>query len=226
MIEALENRALMDAVMDHGALTVTGTDAADVITIRQQGNQLIVDQQSNRAESSFHGAFDMSDMYVVRVQTLGGNDQVRVDTTYTPFVFQIDGGRGNDELIGGSAMRNYLYGGDGNDTLVSLRSDGSLDGGAGNDRLIGGRGENVFRGGDGNDELIGEGDDYMHGGNGNDVLRGGDNSDRMYGEAGNDRLYGGGGPDRLSGGDGHDFGDGGSGTDWQDGTLERFVSIP
>ena len=96
------------------------------------------------------------------------------------------GGRGRDDLSGGS----------GNDELFGGRDGDHLNGGAGQDLLLGGK--------DG---------DHAYGGNGNDVLSGGLGMDRLYGEAGHDVLFGGRGSDFLQGGDGDDWIVGGKGRD-------------
>lgn len=91
---------------------------------------------------------------------------------------------------------NQLYGGGGNDLLVSGGGNDWLDGGEGNDRLSGGAGDDVLDGGTGNDRLSG--------GAGNDQLQGGDGKDRLSGGAGDDVLDGGAGNDLLKGGRGND----------------------
>ena len=67
---------------------------------------------------------------------------------------QLDGGNGNDELLGG-AGRDTLTGGNGNDELDGGAGDGRLFGGNGNDLLIGGLGDDVFQGDNGNDRYTG-----------------------------------------------------------------------
>lgn len=90
---------------------------------------------------------------------------------------QLQGGAGDDEVIGG----------DGND---------HLDGGGGSDRLYGEADDNMVQGGDGNDELYGgAGNDVLTGGLGNDVLQGGGGSDLFLFSrgVGADRIDGGAG---------------------------------
>jgi len=94
----------------------------------------------------------------------------------------VDGGAGNDWLIG-SVANDILRGGDGDDMLDSR---------AGNDILYGGNGDDTLGGGDGNDILYGgNGEDYLDGGNGDDVLYPGApgiGGDTLLGGAGNDRF--------------------------------------
>ena len=119
-----------------------------------------------------------------------------------------------DDLIAGSAARNFLYSGSGND---SLRGESGAD---------------TLEGASGNDELAGEGgNDRLFGGAGNDHLYGGDIStdadangnDQLFGEAGNDFLKGGLGADRLNGGAGNDTLLGGPPTDFGDDGVDTFV---
>nr|WP_222528509.1 calcium-binding protein [Azospirillum sp. 412522] len=147
----------------------------------------------------------------------------------------IDGGDGDDTLVGG-AFNDTLIGGSGGDSLVGGDGDdlfymdatGRIDGGAGLDTVyIQGNGdlflaihhagiERMFSGG-GNDRLFaiggpgavevdgGAGDDEITGSAFNDTLRGGDGNDSLYGEDGDDVLVGGSGEDNLSGGAGNDY---------------------
>lgn len=87
-------------------------------------------------------------------------------------------------------------------------------GGSGNDALYGRGGVDLLNGDDGNDRLFGEaGADQVSGGNGNDLLYGGADNDQLFGGAGVDTLYGEGGDDRLAGNDGADLLFGGAGAD-------------
>lgn len=78
----------------------------------------------------------------------------------------------------GSARKDLLTGGAGNDTLAGLAGNDVLRGGAGADRLSGGAGNDQLFGGAGSDNLTGEA--------GNDLLDGGAGADRMAGGVGND----------------------------------------
>ena len=111
----------------------------------------------------------------IRVDARRGDDRVRIDeangafTTTTPT--QLNGQRGNDTLIGGSA--DTLNGGDGNDTLV---------GGSGAETLIGGDGNDVADGNGGVDvALLGAGEDRF-------TWDPGDGSDVVEGQAGHDAM--------------------------------------
>ena len=109
-----------------------------------------------------------------------------------------------DRLVG-TAGRDVIRCGKGNDVVVAKGGDDYIDCGAGNDRVDGGWGDDEIRGAGGNDTLTGNrGDDEIVGGFGNDKLIGGAGADELSGGAGTDSLRGNGGRDRLSGGSGRD----------------------
>ncbi|MDO9437983.1 calcium-binding protein [Hydrogenophaga sp.] len=132
------------------------------------------------------------------------------------------GGTGNDTLYG-YAGSDRMYGEEGDDALFGHEGDDWIDGGVGRDLLLGGAGQDSLWGGAGDDQLIGdEGDDQLSGGVGNDVLFGklgndslwgDDGDDDLQGQEGNDNLVGGAGNDRMFGQVGNDVLWGGDGDD-------------
>jgi len=112
-------------------------------------------------------------------------------------------GQPGNESIRGTAIRDELYGGDGNDTIYGLDGD---------DILSGSNGQDIVYGGNGNDRIVE--------GAGNDVLYGQDGRDFLFGNTGNDILSGGTGDDILNGGLGADVLLGGTGND-----IFRFNSL-
>ena len=116
-----------------------------------------------------------------------------------------------------------VYGGAGNDTIVSAPISAgapctgecrhlgvgsqTFDGGSGNDVIFGDRGNDTLNGGEGEDSLYGGiGDDELHGGPGDDLLSGGFGADSIDGDAGDDFVRGDATLDRIrdSGGDAGD----------------------
>lgn len=179
------------------------------------------------------------DLESLRVSGLGGNDTIRATGTFNVNQVQLDGGDGND-LIVGSSGNDLLFGRAGNDTLQGLGGRDEIYGGDGDDTLQGGLGSDALYGEAGQDTLLGDEDsdalfggagddtldagvgvfgDVMHGDDGNDTLRGGDGLDILFGDDGADRLEGRGLSDILNGGLGDDTLVGGTGRDFLDGAA-------
>ena len=159
----------------HQALVVKGTAKSDRIALRQSAT----DRQTLEVDVGDNGSAEFrvarNRFRSIRVDARRGDDRVRIDeangafTTTTPT--QLNGQRGNDTLIGGSA--DTLNGGDGNDNLV---------GGSGAETLIGGDGNDVVDGNQGADvALLGAGDDRF-------TWDPGDGSDVVEGQAGHDAM--------------------------------------
>jgi Ca2+-binding RTX toxin-like protein len=133
-----------------------------------------------------------------------GNDIVTVEDPTTHSAALVFGGSGNDTIVTGVGA-DAINGGPGNDRLFGHDGPDSLNGGAGNDVVDGESGDDFVFGGDGKDNLKGEdGHDLLKGGNGNDLLSGGNQGDRLFGGAGKDTLHGNAGKDLLDGGEGDD----------------------
>jgi Ca2+-binding RTX toxin-like protein len=80
----------------------------------------------------------------------------------------IDGGGGNDRLVG-TRQFEILRGARGSDVLLAKAGDDVLKGGPGPDRLFGGRGSDILRGGPGRDLCRGgRGGEFL----GPDLIRG------------------------------------------------------
>jgi Ca2+-binding RTX toxin-like protein len=101
----------------------------------------------------------------------GGSGNDLIDMTSARFTYaavKIDGGIGNDWLLGNAGGDN-LIGRSGADYLKGYGGKDSLSGGNENDRLYGGQGYDKLNGGSGHDYLFGEfGRDALTGGKGND----------------------------------------------------------
>ena len=141
------------------------------------------------------------------------------------------GGAGNDSIDAGSAGQDAVDGGSGDDTIVT-HSAATVVGGAGNDLLTAKGGTLNGYGGAGNDTLTSvAGNDELFGEGGNDVLSSGAGDDLLDGGSGNDKLNGGDGSDVLIGGAGADTLTGGAGADVfvytydDDSTLKNFDVI-
>ncbi|MHC5541535.1 calcium-binding protein, partial [Singulisphaera rosea] len=111
---------------------------------------------------------------VFRIAGRQGDDRVKVDSTFTQRM-EIDGGAGNDTLIGGGGL-NTMWGDEGDDLLIGGKATNELHGGDGKDTLLGGAGADALFGETEDDILVGGGgSDFLYGGDGNDFIIGDSN---------------------------------------------------
>jgi Ca2+-binding RTX toxin-like protein len=179
----------LDVTRTQRPLVVRGTDCNDQIEVSEDSGGIV--RVTVNGTTRFY-----SGITAIRVEALGGNDQVRLEGLTASTL--VEGGAGNDKLDGSSVVvaRLELRGDAGND---------DLRGGANADYLIGGDGQDVLRGGGGADWIVGGLDkDVLFGDAGNDVLVGGEGNDVVKGGDGDDWLVRGPGCDNLDGGRGHD----------------------
>src|SRR5262245_7544596 len=188
---------------------VNGSNGDDVVGILGQNGLLSVAGLAALVNISTSEA---TDALIVR-GGIGNDNLSAVSLPAGSTVLTLDGGVGNDTLVG-SQGADFLLGGDGNDTLTGGASSDALFGGAGNDVYF------VESGGDGVIENANEGDDTIFS---NDHLRLSDNvenlvlqggadlqgygnslSNVLTGNAGNNILDGDAGADVMLGGAGND----------------------
>jgi len=135
-------------------LTITGSNAADDITISvnpANPNVLLVDFGSDGTPEQ---QLDRSTFDSLDVSLGNGDDRFTATGVTVPGSSTIDGGNGDDTLIG-TASADFLKGGNGNDFVA---------GGVGHDVAALDNGDDIFRWNNG------EGSDDVDGGSGNDVL--------------------------------------------------------
>jgi len=177
LIDNLEQRRLLSAVLASGVLTVTGAAKNDEISVSlsKDGTTLTV---SESAGSRFkHPAptkttFAAADVTSLVINAGAGNDNVSLNGSYkTPFSLAatINGEDGNDNLKGG-AGNDTINGGAGDDNLYGNAGDDLLNGDAGDDLIDGGAGTDHLNGGADDDLLISRDRDTT------DVLDGGTDS--------------------------------------------------
>ncbi|WP_169981063.1 calcium-binding protein [Tautonia rosea] len=134
-IDRLEGRQLMTAGISdlvNGIVTITGTEQADVIRIDYLGNDFVSMTLASNGQTLFNRYFPWQSVNRVVVNGLGGNDQI---TNNSILPSELNGGSGNDTLIGGW-MNDVLSGGPGNDRLEGRSGDDGLNGGSGNDTYV------------------------------------------------------------------------------------------
>jgi Ca2+-binding RTX toxin-like protein len=196
-------------------LTIEGTEFADELTLRIDGNHLVV-TQNGVEERHLLASIGRIEAYLKAGDDLFTADP---DVAINTYVFgdlgndTITTGSGRDTITGG-AGKNYLYGGEGDDRINGSGGRDYLDGQGGHDRLYGNGGNDTLLGGMGIDRLWGgDGDDWMHGGQSNDKLYGDAGNDTLFGDKHDDLLFGGDGDDEIDGGIGNDTLDGNAGND-------------
>jgi hypothetical protein len=159
----------LDAFVINGTLRISGGPAAEKIALRLSAvdpNQLQVDVGD---DGSADFTFDLSTFRVIDVAAGNGDDAVRIDQVNGVFTTtestRIEGGNGDDTLIGGSGAEVFS-GGNGDDFV---------DGNGGADTAFLGRGDDVFvwDPGDASDIVEGDkGSDTMvfNGAAGNEIM--------------------------------------------------------
>ena len=181
-----------------------------------------------RNTGTTHLSFDIFDVPTFTIEA-GNRSTFPIDPeTGDPLVtVKRDGGLrfgGDDHIVmGGTAQKDKMEVGGGNDTLWGDNGNDVLEGGAGDDSIVGGAGDDILtdregddflKGGDGKDALFGgTGEDLLVGGDGNDLIYGGADEDEVFGGRGNDLILGGAGNDDLRGNEGNDVLTGGQGDD-------------
>ena len=185
-------------------LTINGTSQADDIVVYQVGNQIIVNVNDDPPETH-----NLSDVSRIAIFGFGGADNIDVDAAVRTF---ISGGAGPDTIFGGS-LANEILGGPGPDTIFGGRLADNISGGGGQDMIFGGPGNDIIFGNDAPDILFGEGGaDEIFGGLGADEIYGGAGRDDLHGEPGSDMLFGGADTDFIFGDAGNDLLNGGGGS--------------
>jgi hypothetical protein len=146
------------ATVTDGTLRISGSPLADKIALRLSAldpNQLQVDVGDNGSADS---SFAVATLRAIDVEAGNGNDTVRIDQVNGAFTARlatrIDGGNGDDTLIGGS----------GNEIFVGGRGDDVVDANGGVDTAFLGKGDDTFV------WDPGDGSDVVEGGRGSDTM--------------------------------------------------------
>ena len=146
--ETLEFRTFLDATLNNGLLTVTGTDNAEAITVNPQAAQFIVDI------GGVQTPFTAADVQQISISALGGNDTVTVNVNRPTTIL---GGAGNDVITGSDGGSDNVLGNTGADTFFGRGGDDTFtwNPGDGNDAIDGDAGTDthIFNGSNG-DEIM------------------------------------------------------------------------
>jgi Ca2+-binding RTX toxin-like protein len=114
------------------------------------------------------GSFEADVLVAGGFDTLiGGAENDELSSRTTTGVALMDGGIGNDTILGSEGSDKRLFGDIGDDTIRGLGGNDFLDGGGSNDQVFGGDGDDDVNGGDNEDFVAGDaGDDRCDGGEG------------------------------------------------------------
>lgn len=199
----LEDRRLLavSTVLSGNTLSIFGDANANTVEVRQSGNSL-------NLTGDIEEQHDASVVTLIEFFGAAGDDFFE---NFTSIDTVAAGHAGNDTLRTGDGI-DRLFGGEGDDILVSAGGNDRLSGNNGQDKLYGGSGDDALFGLNGDDELQGEGgNDTLVAGFGDDIVYGGAGEDLVFGHFGADQIFGGDGNDRLFGQSDDDFvqGDGG-----------------
>jgi Ca2+-binding RTX toxin-like protein len=164
--ETCEARTLFSApgiALSGGTLTIQGTEKADVIMVGWTQDGAAVQVVVATPDGTTTKTLPAAKLKQAVIDAKAGDDVVVIGEAFGPFVAcKIDGGAGNDVIMGG-AGDDRISGGDGNDVVLA---------GAGEDRLAGDKGDDVLLGGDGDDRLDGgKGANFLFGDGGADRIR-------------------------------------------------------
>jgi Ca2+-binding RTX toxin-like protein len=162
-VHDLSATAVQQVNLNLGASTGGGDGAADQVIVEGTAgndNISVVNTGGVQTVSGLKTVVNISNadpgLDALTIRALGGNDTVNASGVTQPaMLLTIDGGAGNDVLIG-SAGADLLIGGDGNDRIV---------GGGGNDVALMGAGDDTFV------WNPGDGSDIVEGQAGNDTLQ-------------------------------------------------------
>ena len=137
-----------------GADTITGGPGGDTISYAGSDAAVDIRLKTGHASGGHAEGDDYSGVEHVTGSShddrLAGDDRPAGESTGGDNT--LNGGRGADEIYGGSG-NDALNGGAGDDALYGGAGDDALDGGAGDDLLIGGPGGDRFTGGAGEDTV-------------------------------------------------------------------------
>jgi Ca2+-binding RTX toxin-like protein len=150
-------RAAYTAQVRAGTLVVDGNAASDKLSLRLQPGAPNTLQLDVGEDGTSDFSFDRSTFTAISVDAGKGDDEIRIDQSGGAFADEaitLNGGDGNDTLIGGSGAETF-FGGKGDDFV---------DGNIGADTAFLGTGDDHFQ------WDPGDGSDVVEGGAGQDVL--------------------------------------------------------
>lgn len=249
-VERFEERSLLSAsvlVIGGSELNIT-LELDDSVSVSSANGAVVVQIGTSGGNQTPVAVGGLQASAVQSIVITGGEEGNSIDLSgvlaadFTNLTnISVNGGNGDDSILGSNDFADSLFGDDGEDTLDGQGGDDTLDGEDGADVIRGGNGTDSINGGDGADNVdagadndtvnagngadsvtLGDGNDFANGANGEDTMSGGLGDDTINGDGGldfvngdegNDSILGGEKNDTLNGGDGDDTLDGQSGND-------------
>jgi Ca2+-binding RTX toxin-like protein len=167
-VTELDDTDVFQGGPDADALVILGTGAADHMVLQSQATESesiaayrieLRDRASEMllatAIYEFPALITERELENIVLAGLDGDDLIEFGTlTHVHNSSIIEGGAGNDELLG-SEFGDEIYGGPGTDILLGLGGSDTLFGGDGDDTLTGAAGNDSLYGNEGNDTLAG-----------------------------------------------------------------------
>lgn len=174
-VETLEDRATpaLTATLVGSTLAIRGTIWDDNIFVQQRGDTIEI--------AGITTTFNAKQVKRIEVRGGPGDDFIEMagefGTRKARMAIWLYGEEGDDTILG-SEGADTIYGGDGNDAIDGRNGSDQIIGGDGDDALWGSGGSDRLTGGEGNDSLYGgEGSDYLVGNGGDDIFLGGEGRD-------------------------------------------------
>jgi Ca2+-binding RTX toxin-like protein len=133
----LNNHETINLVSQGAANTITTLTAGELKTLTASGSQALTVTTSGSTVLSSINASSMTRDFVMT-------------TNSSAVASTVQGGSGNDSLVGGSAA-DSISGGNGRDSITGAAGADTIDGGAGNDTINAGAGADNITGGEGDD---------------------------------------------------------------------------
>jgi len=150
-LDRLEERLTpsVSTLLTGSTLVITGLDQSDRIDLRlsDDQSQLIVQDAGTEIDS-----FNVSSISLIQVNTLAGNDRIRIDDDVL-IPIEVDAGDDNNLVIAGGGPTTII-GGANRDKLIARLGPAVMLGNAGNDLLKSGASPNLLDGGLGRDALL------------------------------------------------------------------------
>ena len=186
--EMAAQAAAQKSILDNKLNVIQGTSGNDNIHVSQASGLLGVIGLYEVDVNGSKQYMTKQQLEHSEIQSGRGNDKIVVDANVSANM-KIDGGSGNDVIIGGRGDDD-LKGGSGRDIILGRNGNDRISGGSGDDYLLGGKGNDFISGGKGRDFIQGGvGNDVLIGGSGGDLIKGGGGIDRVVDERKNGDIY-------------------------------------